>query len=111
MSTTMAAPARRKVFETPELLSLICSYANRRINLRIMRTNKAGYLSAVPFVWKKVDGIVHLLKLLPRIQIDDDEYSKVQRIVSCVSPEIVFYVSMQYTPDSATSLAKRLCSV
>lgn len=48
--------------------------------MRILRANKSGFLSAAPFVWKKVDGVVHLLKLLPRLQIVNDKSNKIEKI-------------------------------
>ncbi|KAF8593007.1 hypothetical protein BDV93DRAFT_516897, partial [Ceratobasidium sp. AG-I] len=79
MSTT-AAQARRKVFETPELLSLICSFSSRWARLKIYRTNKSGFLAAVPFLWEQVNGVVHLLKLLPNIKITRGKYMRIEKI-------------------------------
>jgi len=60
---TMAAATT--VFETAELLSLICSHATIRASARILRTKKSGFVAAVPFVWRNVDGVIYLLNLLP----------------------------------------------
>lgn len=68
MSTTTIAPSR-KVFETPELLSLVCGYATERGCLSLLLTSKSGFLAAAPFVWEEVDGLIKLLKLLPGTKI------------------------------------------
>ncbi|KAG9092424.1 hypothetical protein FRC06_000106 [Ceratobasidium sp. 370] len=55
----------RKVFDTPELLSLICDHSTRTSRTRILRANKAGFLTAVPFVWNDVQDVTNLLALFP----------------------------------------------
>ncbi|KAF8592829.1 hypothetical protein BDV93DRAFT_517056, partial [Ceratobasidium sp. AG-I] len=77
---TTTAQARRKVFETPELLSLICSFSSRWARLKIFRTNKSGFIAAVPFLWEQVNGVVHLLKLLPNIEITRGKYMRIEKI-------------------------------
>ncbi|KAF8593008.1 hypothetical protein BDV93DRAFT_612378 [Ceratobasidium sp. AG-I] len=80
MSTT-AAQASRKVFETPELLSLICSSLSQRALHIFIRANKSGFLAAVPFLWEKVKGVVQLLKLLPMIGTIRNQHLGIGKIV------------------------------
>ncbi|KAG8698066.1 hypothetical protein FRC08_006162 [Ceratobasidium sp. 394] len=57
----------RKVFGTPELLSLICDHSTRASCTRILRVDKAGFFTAVPFVWRDVQDVINLLALFPSV--------------------------------------------
>ncbi|KAF8601769.1 hypothetical protein BDV93DRAFT_545672 [Ceratobasidium sp. AG-I] len=85
MSTTTTTQACRKVFETPELLSHICSYATKRSCYRLLRTKKSGFLSAAPFVWKEIGNVIHLLNLLPHIQTITEKRKIVKIILQPLS--------------------------
>ncbi|KAG8717102.1 hypothetical protein FRC09_014755 [Ceratobasidium sp. 395] len=68
-----------KVFNTPDLLGLICSYSTRTSCTRVLRVNKTGFLAAVPVVWNEVEDVINLFKLFPSILItyDSDDRQKI----------------------------------
>ena len=68
--------ASRKVFETPELLNLVCSYAEKWTHCSLLRTTKSGFLAAAPFVWEEVDGVINLLNVLPNMKIGISKKTK-----------------------------------
>lgn len=72
--------------------------------MRILRANKSGFLSAAPFVWKKVDGVVHLLKLLPRLQIVNDKSNKIEKIVSFIFVQNTSHLNGVYLRPCSLSL-------
>ncbi|KAG9098107.1 hypothetical protein FS749_004691, partial [Ceratobasidium sp. UAMH 11750] len=57
--------AHSKVFETPELLSLVCKYSELGTCVTLLRVNGSSFRAAVPFVWNNVNHVSHLLKLIP----------------------------------------------
>ncbi|KAG8717101.1 hypothetical protein FRC09_014754 [Ceratobasidium sp. 395] len=54
-----------KVFNTPELLGLICGYSTRTSCTQIVRANKTGFLAAVSVIWNEVGDVMDLFKLFP----------------------------------------------
>ncbi|KAG9092423.1 hypothetical protein FRC06_000105, partial [Ceratobasidium sp. 370] len=56
-----------KVFKTPELLSIVCAHNTRETSAQVLRTSKAGFLTAAPLVWNHVDDITDLLRLFPSL--------------------------------------------
>jgi hypothetical protein len=66
MATTTVA---NKVYEIPELLSIICGYATSNACLSILCASKSGFRAATPIVWASVVGIVNILKLIPKVII------------------------------------------
>jgi hypothetical protein len=65
MATITAAS---KVYEIPELLSIICSHATTSARISTLSASKSGFRAAVPFVWANVIGVIHLLKLIPQVK-------------------------------------------
>ncbi|QRV81386.1 hypothetical protein RhiJN_09401 [Ceratobasidium sp. AG-Ba] len=53
-----------RAIETPELLDLICSFADVSDCARLSRTCKAVFEVAVPFVWRQVEGAQNILSLI-----------------------------------------------
>ncbi|QRV84647.1 LRR receptor-like serine/threonine-protein kinase [Ceratobasidium sp. AG-Ba] len=68
----MSAPTR--VFEIPELVSLICGFVERRDCARLLRVRRSLFAFVRPFVWKDVTGAVALLSLLPEEQEQRKEF-------------------------------------
>ncbi|KAG8729927.1 hypothetical protein FRC12_020620 [Ceratobasidium sp. 428] len=56
---------------TPELFSLVCSYADAPTCVALLRVSKSHFSAAVSFVWKNLESPVHLLRLIPNIIIQD----------------------------------------
>jgi hypothetical protein len=81
MQTTPFSPSRQ-VFETPELLDLLCSYASCRTRCLILRTKKSGFFTAMPFVWREAEGMVNLLRLLPGTRIGRTKSGTIKEVVS-----------------------------
>lgn len=86
MSTTTPA---RKVFETPELLTLICGYiTDSRKLYPVLRTSRLGFYAAVRFVWKDID-VVNLLALLPGVKFGRGARTRtLKSIVGCFSDRL-----------------------
>ncbi|KAF8595576.1 hypothetical protein BDV93DRAFT_611349 [Ceratobasidium sp. AG-I] len=61
MSNTIAY----KIFTTPELLKSIYAHASNKDYFSLLFTNKLGFFTAIEFIWSHVDGVIHLLKLIP----------------------------------------------
>ncbi|KAF8602093.1 hypothetical protein BDV93DRAFT_607729, partial [Ceratobasidium sp. AG-I] len=70
-----------RVFETVELLSLICGHATVSDCALVMRTNRLGFDVAIPFVWGHVNGVDELLRLLPNASIVLNKKGKARKIV------------------------------
>ncbi|KAG9124495.1 hypothetical protein FRC07_011427 [Ceratobasidium sp. 392] len=60
MSTTA-----RKVFNTPELLDLICSHCTKSSCAGILCASKVGFPTAASFLWSDVDDMMNLFALFP----------------------------------------------
>ncbi|KAG9078607.1 hypothetical protein FRC06_008283 [Ceratobasidium sp. 370] len=63
----MLTTAGYKVFNTAELLSLICGHAPLPVRLSIIRTGMAGFYAAAPSVWGDRVDVLDLLVLLPSV--------------------------------------------
>ncbi|QRV95865.1 hypothetical protein RhiJN_23883 [Ceratobasidium sp. AG-Ba] len=61
---TQDALISTRVIEMPELLDLICSFADVSDCARLSRTSKAAFEIAVPFVWREVEGVKNILSLI-----------------------------------------------
>ncbi|KAG8738011.1 hypothetical protein FRC10_007404 [Ceratobasidium sp. 414] len=68
MEATTITPKASRVFEVPELLSLICSFARTSDCARLSRTCRTAFNVAVAFVWDQTNG-QHLLLLLGATRI------------------------------------------
>ncbi|KAG8743043.1 hypothetical protein FRC12_015178, partial [Ceratobasidium sp. 428] len=55
---------------TPELFSLICSYADVPTCVTLLRVSKSHFSAAASFVWKNLESPFHLLQLIPNIVVD-----------------------------------------
>jgi hypothetical protein len=74
---TMAAT---KVFETSELLELICGNATPSALIPVLYASRSGFHAAMPVLWNVVDGLVHLLTLIPGVsvaQYDGFDYDRI----------------------------------
>jgi hypothetical protein len=68
----MATTTAHKVFETPELLSLISSYNTLNGCAQLICTSKSAFYAAVPFVWSYVEDVRDLLVLFPQVAFHDN---------------------------------------
>ncbi|KAG9096528.1 hypothetical protein FS749_008283 [Ceratobasidium sp. UAMH 11750] len=59
--------AQAKVFETPELLSLVCENSQLKTCATLLHVNGSGFRAAVPFVWSSVNQVSDLLGLIPGV--------------------------------------------
>lgn len=82
--STIFAPSRQ-VFEIPELLGLVCSYASHHTCHSILCTKKSGFLTATPFVWREIDRVGILLKLLPGIRVINKKSKNIIEVVSRIA--------------------------
>ncbi|KAG8699945.1 hypothetical protein FRC12_022667 [Ceratobasidium sp. 428] len=73
ISVQVSNPGLRppRVFEVPELLSLICSFASTSDCVLLSRTCKTVFKVSTAFVWSNVDGGQFLLSLLGGTRIVD----------------------------------------
>ncbi|KAG8725530.1 hypothetical protein FRC09_013769 [Ceratobasidium sp. 395] len=56
--------------DTPELFSLVCSYADVPTCVTLLRVSKPHFSAAVSFVWKNLESPFHLLRLIPNIVVE-----------------------------------------
>ncbi|KAG8714639.1 hypothetical protein FRC09_017405 [Ceratobasidium sp. 395] len=63
--------AHSRVFETPELLGIICSVAERQTCTALLRLNQSSFRAAAPFVWNEVTQVTDLLKLIPGVNVPE----------------------------------------
>lgn len=59
--------SRHRVCEVPELLSFICRYSSLRTQVRMLQVSHSFFDIVAPIVWERVEGVHHLLKLLPGV--------------------------------------------
>ncbi|KAG9128030.1 hypothetical protein FRC07_006144 [Ceratobasidium sp. 392] len=57
------------IFDSPELLSLVCRSACVRDRVRLLRVSRLFLCVAAPLVWERVVGVEHVLSLLPDVTI------------------------------------------
>ncbi|KAF8602096.1 hypothetical protein BDV93DRAFT_607732 [Ceratobasidium sp. AG-I] len=86
MSATIASAGFR-VFETVELLTLICQYTAPSECVKILLSSKLGFEVGAPFVWNHVDGAVKLLRLLPGAWTSKDAMGEVKVFMFHTSPD------------------------
>lgn len=70
----------------PELLAMICDFADQSTRSRLTRVCRRTFLSLVPLVWKHVDGAQNLLTLIKfAVPIYDTESGSLVSIVCVVA--------------------------
>ncbi|KAG8752660.1 hypothetical protein FRC12_011844 [Ceratobasidium sp. 428] len=79
------------VFRDSDLVAYICGFSDISDNARIARVCHGAFSGAVPFVWKHVEGVHNLLRLLPGLYIygpltDGSCCLDVSRELSDISP-------------------------
>ncbi|KAF8609084.1 hypothetical protein BDV93DRAFT_551877 [Ceratobasidium sp. AG-I] len=67
----MHSPARR-VSEVPELIALICDFAEKSSLVKLLTVSQRFFYCIAPLVWKEVPGVANLLALLPPLDTDLD---------------------------------------
>lgn len=78
----------QRVFQVPELANLICSFSTVSDCVRLMRTNRMLFNTAIPFVWKNVDGVQYLLGLISTCTIYFNFHSYTLTRISIVSQHV-----------------------
>lgn len=63
-------PARR-VFDTTELLKVICGSMENRSLASLLTISRNFFHCAAPLVWKDITGLSKLMGLLPRMEPDE----------------------------------------
>ncbi|KAG8771953.1 hypothetical protein FRC12_003318 [Ceratobasidium sp. 428] len=57
------------VFRDSDLIAYICGFSDISDSARIARVCRGAFSGAVPFVWKHVEGVHNLLRLLPELNV------------------------------------------
>jgi hypothetical protein len=81
-----------QVFSIPELLNLIYKNASPRGHCYLLYTNRRGFDTAIGLAWNDVDGIIHLLKLIPGVAFwphDSEHPSQVVRLSVSIFPRLL----------------------
>lgn len=64
-SVTRSPPPVLRVFNIPELGSLICAHVHKRNNASLSRVCRQLFHNVIPFVWESTDAIITLISMIP----------------------------------------------
>lgn len=63
------------MFHVSDIVTIICSHLEPQDTTRVARTSRFHFYCAVPFAWQHIKKGSSLLRLVPRVTIQDSPYN------------------------------------
>ncbi|KAG9126042.1 hypothetical protein FRC07_005129 [Ceratobasidium sp. 392] len=118
----MSVTSARRVFDSPELLGIICDLSKTNTQVRLAQTSRSAFKAAIPRIWR-LSSVQHLLMLLaPTVSFKKAPRKRMEVNLPSYSPDIFarfdlyspsvrdLFIPNDWMKDESTELPFRLSS-